>query len=166
MLSIDLGRAAADFFGHRFDTSGLVAVDINQASNNNGGDPDPLFHNPELYCKTALKGHWGRQGDLYRSPSASSSEILTGEITREITDGMQGRRKVTIMQPYLIVWVVSPYFPLQPKRQPQAQIPQLPNPEFEKFSDRLSRRPLPLAFVEGSCESFLAFCTAGRRPAI
>ena len=29
--------------------------------------------------------------------------------------------------------------PLHPKRQPQAQIPQLPNPESEKSSDRLSR---------------------------
>src|ERR1700677_124087 len=39
------------------------------------------------------------------------------------------------------------------KRQPQAQIPQLPNPEFEKSSDRLFPRSLPLAFFEGYCES-------------
>jgi hypothetical protein len=37
------------------------------------------------------------------SPSASSSEVLTREITREITDGTQERRRATIMQPYLIV---------------------------------------------------------------
>jgi hypothetical protein len=55
MLSIDFGRAAADLFGPRFEPSGFVAVDINQASNGNGGDPDPLFHYPELYLQNELR---------------------------------------------------------------------------------------------------------------
>jgi hypothetical protein len=54
MLSIDFGRAAADFFGHGFDPSGLGVVDINQGTKGNGGDPDPPSHSQKLYSKTGF----------------------------------------------------------------------------------------------------------------
>jgi hypothetical protein len=61
MLSVDFGRAAADFFGHGFDPSGLGVVDINQATKGNCGDPDPLSHNQKLYSKTGFPVHrWSR----------------------------------------------------------------------------------------------------------
>ena len=94
MLCIDFGRAAANFFGHSFEPSGSVVVDINQAGNGNDTERDPLFHRLQLYRQKGNPSPRSQGWPLRsRCPAGRYWPILKGSSSRISFPYLKGRRR-------------------------------------------------------------------------